>query len=78
MISLPNQEPGTGGRPDPERAEHYQMMQRMRVKVTAGMVEQMRSDPMWQRMRDPRYIRLMEQEQADIDQMLGRNPAPRR
>jgi hypothetical protein len=28
---------------------------------------------------EPRFIRLMEQEQADIDRMLGRNPAwPRR
>jgi hypothetical protein len=49
------------------------------VDASPAMVERMRSDPMWRMMREPRSIRLMEQEQAGLDRMLGRNPAgPRR
>jgi uncharacterized protein YbaA (DUF1428 family) len=59
----------------PYSAEHTAMMQRMRVDASPAMVERMRTDPMWQMMRDPRSIQLMEQEQAAIDRMLGRSPA---
>lgn len=61
----------------PYRAQHEAMMQRMRAGVTPAMVEQMRIDPMWRMMREDRYVRLMEQDQAQIDRMLGRNPAGR-
>jgi hypothetical protein len=69
------QAPSAGLIHHPHSTEHTVMMQRMQVDSTPLMLEQMRTDPMWQMMLDPRYIRLMEQEQAGLDRMLGRNPA---
>jgi hypothetical protein len=71
------QQPPAGFAHHPHSAEHTAMMQRMRVDATPAMVERMRIDPMWQMMRDPQSIRLMEQEQAGLDRMLGRNPKGR-
>jgi hypothetical protein len=79
IVSGPQVQPG--GAVDEayqHRAEHERMLQRMRVDASPRMVEQMRSDPMGQTMRDPRHIRLMEQERDGLDRMLGRNPVPRR
>jgi hypothetical protein len=67
-------QPSAGFNHHPYSAEHTAMLQRMRVDASPAMVERMRTDPMFQTMRDPRSIRLMEQEQAGLDQMLGRNP----
>jgi hypothetical protein len=67
------QEPSAGFTHHPDSAEHTAMMQRMRVDASPAMVEQMRTDPLWQMMRDPHAIRLMEQERAGLDRMLGRN-----
>jgi hypothetical protein len=71
------QQPSAGVSHHLYSAEHTAMMQRMRLDASPAMVEQMRADPMWQMMRNPRSIRLMEQEQAGLDRMLGRNPKGR-
>ena len=48
---------------------HAGMTQQMRAGGQAGV---MRSDPMWQMMRDPTHIRAEEAYQRDLDRMLGR------
>lgn len=81
VVSVPwaQPQPAANVTHHPYSTEHNAMMQRMRVDASPAMVERMRSDPMWRMMRKPRSIRLMEQEQAGLDRMLGRNPAgPRR
>jgi hypothetical protein len=80
VVSWPQTQPGAAvSEAHPDRDQHNRMLQRMRVDASPRMVETMRSDPVGQMMRDPRHIRLMEQEQAGLDRMLGRNPAgPRR
>jgi hypothetical protein len=73
-VSAASLQASTGVSHHPHSADHAVMMQRMRVDASPAMVERMRTDPMWQMMRDPRWIRLMEQDQAGLDRMLGRNP----
>jgi hypothetical protein len=71
------QQPSAAFTHHPHSAEHTAMMQRMRVDASPAMVERMRTDPMWQMMRDADAIRLMEQERTGVDRMLGRDPSGR-
>jgi hypothetical protein len=78
LALMPPAAPGrpTGSVDHPYSAEHRVMLQRMQTDTGPAMVERMRGEPLWEAMRDPRAIRVMEQERADFDRMLGRNPAP--
>jgi hypothetical protein len=48
-----------------------QMLQGMRGALTPNMVTMIESDPMW---TDPDMIRLQEQNQAQLDRMIGKRP----
>ena len=52
--------------------QHQRMMDQMRVTATPQMLRLMNSDPMWQMMRSGEYIRLLEEHEENIDQMLAR------
>lgn len=51
---------------------HQGMMDQMRVSATPQMLQLMNADPMWQMMRSGQYIRLLEEHEENIDQMLAR------
>lgn len=51
---------------------HQAMMDQMRVNATPQMLELMNRDPMWQMMRSGEYVRLLEEHEENIDQMLAR------
>lgn len=51
---------------------HQAMMDQMRVSATPQMLQLMNSDPMWQMMRSGEYVRLLEEHEENIDQMLAR------
>ena len=48
------------------------MMDQMRVRATPQMLQMMNDDPMWQMMRSGQFIKLLEEHEGDIDQMLER------
>ncbi len=48
-----------------------QMLEGMRSAVTPNMVTMIESDPMW---IDPDMIRLQEENQAQLDRMIGKRP----
>jgi hypothetical protein len=52
--------------------QHQPMMDQMRVSATPQMLQLMNSDPMWQMMRSAEYVPLLEEHEANIDQMLAR------
>jgi hypothetical protein len=52
--------------------QHQAMMDQMRVSATPQMLQMMNDDPMWQMMRSGEFIKLLEEHEGDIDQMLGR------
>ena len=52
--------------------QHQAMMDQMRVSATPQMQQLMNDDPMWQMMRSGEFIKLLEEHEGDIDQMLGR------
>jgi len=52
--------------------QHQAMMDQMRVNATPQMLRLMNSDPMWQMMRSGEYVRLLEDHEENIDQMLAR------
>ena len=52
---------------------HEAMMEQMRVGATPEMLSMMDADPMWQEMRTGDFAKLMEQHQAQLDRMLGRD-----
>jgi len=52
--------------------QHQAMMDQMRVNATPAMLQLMNNDPMWQMMRSGEYVRLLEEHEENIDQMLAR------
>jgi hypothetical protein len=52
--------------------QHEQMMEQMRVNVSPQMQQLMDADPMWQLMRNGDFTQMMEDQQQQIDRMLGR------
>lgn len=52
--------------------QHRSMMEQMRVDVSPQMLERMNADPMWELMRSGELTEMMEDQQDQIDQMLGR------
>lgn len=52
--------------------QHRQMMEQMRVNASPQMLAQMNADPMWQLMRNDEFTKMMEDQQQEIDRMLGR------
>lgn len=63
----------------PLDAPHDAMMLQMRAGVTPAMAQRMQDAQAWPMVRDPVHIQRLEQRQAGIDRMLGRDPAgPRR
>lgn len=52
--------------------QHQRMMEQMRVSTTPQMTKIMEQDPMWQMLHSGQMIELMEQHQAEIDEMLAR------
>lgn len=56
--------------------QHRQMMEQMRVNASPQMLAQMNADPMWQLMRNDEFTKMMEDQQRQIDRMLGRGAPP--
>ncbi len=52
--------------------QHRHMMEQMRVDASPPMVAKMNADPMWQLMRNDEFTKMMEDQQRQIDRMLGR------
>ena len=52
--------------------EHQHMTELMRVDTSQQMITRMDADPMWASMRNDAFTSTLEDEQADIDRMLGR------
>lgn len=52
--------------------QHQQMMEQMRVSLSPQMQQMMDADPMWQLMRNGDFTQMMEDQQQQIDRMLGR------
>jgi len=52
--------------------QHQGMMEQMRVDATPQMLRLMDADPMWKLMRNGEFARMMVDQQAQLDRMLGR------
>lgn len=52
--------------------QHRQMMEQMRVDASPQMRARMDADPMWKLMRNDEFTKMMEDQQQQIDRMLGR------
>lgn len=52
--------------------QHQAMMDQKRANATPQMLELMNNDPMWQMMPSGEYLRLLEEHEANIDDMLAR------
>ena len=52
--------------------QHQHMTELMRTDTSPQMVIRMNADPMWAAMRNDAFTSTLEDEQADIDRMLGR------
>ena len=51
---------------------HEAMMEQMRIDATPQMLGLMDADPMWKLMRNGEFARMMVDQQAQLDRMLGR------
>jgi len=51
---------------------HQNMMEQMRASLTPQMQQRMDADPMWKTMRSGEFTQMMEDQQEQIDRMLGR------
>lgn len=52
--------------------QHQAMMEQMRVNATPQMLQLMDADPMWKLMRNGEFADMMQEQQEQIDRMLGR------
>ena len=52
--------------------QHQHMTELMRTDTSPQMTVRMDADPMWASMRNDAFTSTLEDEQADIDRMLGR------
>ena len=51
--------------------EHQNMMEQMRASVSPQMLQLMDKDPMWKSMRSGEFTQMMQDQQQQIDRMLG-------
>jgi len=51
---------------------HQRMLEQMRAALSPEMLRVMDADPMWKLMRNDEYTRMLEDQQRQIDRMLGR------
>ena len=51
--------------------EHQNMMEQMRAGLSPQMSQLMDADPMWKSMRSGDFTRMMQDQQQQIDRMLG-------
>lgn len=54
--------------------QHQNMMEQMRASLSAQMQQRMDADPMWQDMRSGDFTQMMQDQQQQIDRMLGSRP----
>lgn len=52
--------------------QHQSMMEQMRTGLSPQMQQLMDADPMWKLMRSGEFTNMMEDQQQQIDRMLGR------
>ena len=52
--------------------QHQAMMEQMRAGLSPQMQQRMDADPMWKLMRSGEFTQMMEDQQRQIDRMLGR------
>jgi len=51
---------------------HQAMLEQMRVDASPPMLTLMNADPMWKLMRNGEYTKMLEDQQRQIDRMLGK------
>lgn len=51
---------------------HQHMQEQMRLDTSPQMLNLMNADPMWSQMRNAEYTRMLEDQQDEIDRMLGK------
>jgi len=51
--------------------QHQNMMEQMRAALSPQMQQRMDTDPMWQSMRSGDFTQMMQDQQQQIDRMLG-------
>lgn len=54
--------------------QHQNMMEQMRAALSPQMQQRMDADPMWQSMRSGDFTQMMQDQQQQIDRMLGSTP----
>jgi len=52
--------------------QHQNMMEQMRAGLSPQMLQLMDDDPMWKAMRSGDFTQMMQDQQQQIDRMLGR------
>ena len=53
-------------------ARHQHMQEQMRLDTSPQMLDNMNADPMWDQMRNAEYTTMLEDQQDEIDRMLGK------
>ena len=51
---------------------HQRMLEQMRAAFSPQMLQTMDADPMWKLMRNDEYTKMLEDQQRQIDRMLGK------